>query len=156
MCDDRKCSSWLHFLPCGNSALRTSFRRCLFLLSINWISSQGWHLAFFYFKICKFLSFRFDVFLLCILVDPVYPRNAEIRGCFEIGYHFHKNLKYWNSWYCFLKKQKAVIQDQKKYIRKLFASCLCPEKRHFRNIGGSINLPDGHTQMPAHSLPDST
>ena len=44
-----------------------------------------------------------------------------MRVCFEIGYDFSKNLKYWNSWNRFLKKQKAMIQNNRKYNINLSA-----------------------------------
>ena len=54
-----------------------------------------------------------------------------------------------------------MIQGHRKYNINLFnvyvwKNLFMSGKRHFKNVGGKINLPDGQTQMAAHSLPDLT
>ena len=74
------------------------------------------------------------------------------RGCFEIGYPFHKNLKYWNSWHRSKKNKKQWSKITEKIISTYLINVYVWKKMDFKNAGGKINLSGGQTQMAAHSL----
>ena len=81
---------------------------------------------------------------------------GEGGGCFEIGYHFHKNLKYWNTWHRFSKNLKHWSKIIESIISSYLIHIYVWKKRHFENVGGEINLSDKQTQIAAYSFPDLT